>query len=168
MEEIAVKSKTTARIFRKAGMYLGLHVLRHEPITQLSYDDRLKILGTIHPKAKGRSLAASPRVPLNLVRDLRKTALKQIGELHEDRVDVGDCSPTSPTDPYVRTLRIRFLKSRVRCVPELGADGANRSKRVTPEYATEFLPVHRPNAVAAIKPLTPSALDFLLKPGQGS
>ena len=77
MEEIAVKRKTTARIFRKAGMYLGLHVLRNEPMNQLSYDDRPKILGPIHSKAKGRSLAASPRVPLNLVRDLSKNALKR-------------------------------------------------------------------------------------------
>ncbi|WP_231616145.1 hypothetical protein, partial [Novipirellula artificiosorum] len=75
-------------------MYLGLHVLRYDPMTQLLYDERTKILGPIYPKAKGRSLAGSPRFPPNLVRDLRKTTLKRSSQLAQADATAASCAST--------------------------------------------------------------------------
>jgi len=72
-----------------------------------------------------------------------------------------------PGLPQTRTCghyRIRFLSSWIRCMTKLGSHRACGSKRVTAEQRTEFLPVHRTDVVAAIKPLTPSILDFLTEP----
>ena len=51
---------------------------------------------------------------------------------------------------------------------KLGTRRASRSKWVTAEQGTEFLPMHRADVVAAIEPLTPSILDLLAKPVHAS
>jgi len=48
--------------------------------------------------------ADSLHVPHDLIRDFAKSAAKPLSEFRAGQVAVGDCSPTAPTDPYVRTL----------------------------------------------------------------
>ena len=85
-------------------------------------------------------------------------------ESSADRVAPGRYRPRAPTDPYVRTLahtvpQIMVFAARLKIEREVrtGASG------YTPEETPKRLPGHRAFAVAAIKPVPPSTIDFPTK-----
>ena len=78
-----------------------------------------------------------------------------------DRVDLGGCPPRSPTDPYVPTLEHTVPQVMVSLRATM--DDTRIGKRETFYQCVELRPAKFTLAVAAVKPLVPTSLNFKLE-----